>query len=148
MSIFPPTIDMLSKTNTCIHKTKSLLFHYIQSWSNHIKSWTCKQNPIPTGVVRYEDLLADPESKFKDILAILGLSDYVQEDAYQFALEQTKFENLKRIEELGGFRETGGKQDKFFHRGIAGGWKDVLTIEQVARIESDHADVMREFGYL
>ena len=29
-----------------------------------------------------------------------------------------------------------------------GQWRDVLTPEQVARIEADHGPVMRRFGYL
>ena len=35
----------------------------------------------------------------------------------------------------------------FFRRGEAGGWRDELNAEQVARIEAAHAPMMRRLGY-
>ncbi|MDB5359285.1 MAG: sulfotransferase domain protein, partial [Rhodospirillales bacterium] len=36
----------------------------------------------------------------------------------------------------------------FFREGKAGQWKKILSPEQVARIEADHGEQMRRFGYL
>jgi hypothetical protein len=35
----------------------------------------------------------------------------------------------------------------FFRRGEAGGWRDELSAEQVARIEAAHAPMMRRLGH-
>ena len=49
-----------------------------------------------------------------------------------------------------GFKEAPARvRDRpFFRRGLAGAWRDELAPELAARIESDHAHVMKRLGYL
>lgn len=112
------------------------------SWSEHIKSWVKRKNTL---VVRYEDLLSDPEPNFKKILDHYGL-DYTQEEVLN-AIELASFDRLQKAEDDGGFKENSAKQDRFFRRGTAGGWREDLTEEQVRKIEEAHGEEMVKWGY-
>jgi len=138
-------IEKMAHEGQMLEKQPYKLFHILSSWSMHVNSWTTANKDVRTGVVRYEDLLADPAKWFRSVLAALGI-DADDEERFQFALEQTKFENLQSLEGDTGFQEN-GKGDKFFRRGEAGGWRDALTRKQVRRIEKAHAKTMQRWGY-
>ena len=140
-------VASMCNENMTIRPRNNLLFHYLSSWSQHVRSWLTDENPIKTACVRYEDMLKDPDRVFWDILAALGLREHVDEVSYRFALEQTRFENLQTVEQTTGFRELGGKQTKFFNVGKSGRWRSELTESQVACIEQQHAEMMQELGY-
>jgi aryl sulfotransferase len=53
------------------------------------------------------------------------------------------FCQLGQQEEEKRFKEA-PRQSRFFRRGEAGAWRDELTPEQAARIEADHAPMMRQ----
>ena len=116
---------------------------YILSWSTHVNSWL-RIKAFPVHVVRFEDMVADRAGAFRRILPALGFRK-IDEDGFQFAMEQTELENLKRLERENGFREA--KADRFFHTGLAGQWRDVLTTEQVESIETHHRESMTQVGY-
>jgi len=121
------------------------LIHIVTTWSVHVESWTDKNNDIPVTVVRYEDMLSNPEEEFAKILKGLGFP-IINEERFYFALEQTKFEELRKFEDKFGFRERGAGE-KFFRVGKSGQWFDVLTNEQIAQIEKDHSKYMEKYGY-
>ncbi len=91
-------------------------------------------------------MVAHPEGCFSDAARFLGM------DAPPYmvaaAVEAVRFEKLSAAEDANGFVERPNTVTKFFRRGVAGGWRDTLTLEQAARIESDHGPVMRRLGYL
>jgi aryl sulfotransferase len=60
----------------------------------------------------------------------------------------TQFDRLRSEERAGHFPETLRGDRPFFRRGIVGGWRDTLSSAQVARVESDHGEVMARLGYL
>jgi hypothetical protein len=71
------------------------------------------------------------------------------DDEIRRAVRLADFAQLKSQEQEKGFREAprphaGGN---FFRRGEAGGWRHELTAEQVARIEGEHAPMMRRLEY-
>lgn len=140
-------IAMMGRPHCTIAVQGGPLFHYLSSWSNHVRSWLDTRNPIPTACIRYEDLLADPPGTFRAICGALGLDDHIDNDALRYGVEQTTFDRLREAEGRQGFIETGRKQETFFHRGQAGRWQEELSTEQVARIEADHGEVMGELGY-
>ena len=140
-------IDLMGNAQMCIHRNGSPLYHYISTWSNHVRSWLSQDNPIPISCIRYEDMLTSPQETFQKIVDGLGLTKHVDQEALEFGLEQSRFDKLKNQEQQSGFRETGTKQKTFFNAGQAGGWRDKLTTDQVRRIEREHRDVMEELGY-
>ena len=61
-------------------------------------------------------------------------------------VENTSFEKMAGQEKEKGFRERSPKNDRFFRAGRST-WRDVLTSEQVYRIQKDHADMMDHLKY-
>ena len=128
-----------------IHKVTNL-YHIMTTWSYHIKSWTENNKDIPITVIRYEDLLDDPSSSFVKVLNALGFKD-INQEKFDFALKQTEFKTLQKLETEGDFREN-ASPNKFFRVGQKEQWKEALTPKQIKKIEEDHGEVMSKFGYL
>lgn len=114
------------------------------SWSMHAQSWL--EAPIPKLLLRYEDMLADPVASFTKAAEFLGIEATGAEIAV--ATDAVRFDRLQKQEEAVGFVERRPGTERFFRRGIAGGWRDSLSKEQIARIESDHGPMMHKLGYL
>jgi len=118
----------------------------LPAWSGHVASWL-DQKDIPVHLVRYEDLQVDTAGTLRAVLAFVGQP--ASEDEIRRAVAFAGFARLQEQEREKGFREAprpwaGGN---FFRRGTAGGWRDELSAEQVARIETSHAPMMRRLGY-
>jgi hypothetical protein len=116
-------------------------------WSGFAASWL-DQTDVPVHVVRYEDLHRTP---LATIRAALDFAGWVTNDAaIERAIRFARIDDMQRQEREGGFQEAAIGKDaavRFFRRGVAEGWRDELTIEQVRRIERDHAAMMERLGY-
>jgi hypothetical protein len=123
-----------------------IIVHELQSsWSNHVESWT-KWNHPGIFVVRYEDLLADPQDQFGRVARHFGITSDKQRIAR--AVAHASFKQLQQLEAEQGFIERSLHSEKFFRSGASGGWRDKLSPEQAARIERDHRAQMKRYGYL
>jgi len=115
------------------------------SWSQHVESWTRKPHHA-IYVMRYEDMLSDPQKTFG------GLARHLLLDAtptqIDLAIERSSFAKLRDQEERTGFQEKSEKAERFFREGRSGQWKEILTPAQVDRIVKDHREQMARFGYL
>ena len=122
----------------------SPLYQYVGRWSDHVESWLAA--PFKTHLVRYEDLKSRPIVTFRKLLQAFDLKS--TQGRVERAVERSKFENLKAQEAKSGFGERSEKSNEpFFRAGQVGGWKNRLTPEQIARIESAHGVVMERMGY-
>ncbi len=117
----------------------------ISSWSLNVRSWMREMDKMSIFCLRYEDLLKDPTHWFKKVLEFFQ----VDFDPWRFrrALDLTMFEALKQAEDKNGYQTKSEEQLRFFRKGIAGGWRDVLSSSQVQKIEADHGEVMKTVGY-
>jgi len=118
------------------------VFELLGSWSEHALSWVAAPKRL---LVRYEDLLAEPERYFARIIRFLGTGEV---DAVRLnrAIAFSSFDTLSGQEAAEGYRAGGGAK-AFFRAGKAGQWRERLTAEQVRRIEVAHGAVMQKFGY-
>jgi hypothetical protein len=116
----------------------------LSSWSGHVASWL--DAPINRCLIRYEDMLAEPVASFGEIARFLLLD--AAPGSIASAVDAVRFDRLRDAESRDGFVERQPGVDRFFRRGIAGGWRDSLSPEQISRIESDHGPMMRLLGYL
>jgi hypothetical protein len=121
------------------------LRHRLLSWTGHVLSWT-ETAVIPVHVMRYEDMKARPEEIFGAAAAFLGLSH--DPERIRTALRHSDLRTLQRMEREHGFRERSPHAKTFFTAGKVGGYRDVLTAEQIASIVKTHGPTMRRFGYL
>ena len=115
------------------------------TWSGHCASWL-DQRELPVHVVRYEDLLADPETAFEAVLRFAGLE--VDAGRLARAVEHARFERLRAQEERSGFVEKPPTARSFFRVGRPGQWREALSPEQVRTLTNAHAPLMERFGYL
>jgi hypothetical protein len=114
-------------------------------WSGFARTWLDQQD-IPVHLVRYEDMLADTAATVRTALAFAG----AEPDPARLgrAIDFASIAELQRQEHASGFREAPRQVRSFFRRGTAGGWRDELTMEQIARIERDHGAMMDRLGYI
>ena len=113
------------------------------TWSGHLASWV-DQGDIPVHLVRYESLLANTVDVFVD--AMTFADRLVTRAQAAKAADLAAFERLQAQERGRGFRE-GPRHGPFFRSGRAGGWRDVLTTNQIRRIEADQGPMMGRLGY-
>ena len=124
---------------------KAQFEQYMGGWSHHVLSWT-QQKKIPICVVRYEDLLADPQQHFATALEFAQIK--TDTHSLKQAIDNTSFSKLKQQEASSRFAETPRDNDQFFRKGKAGGWRNYLTPCQVEQIIEVHGTVMHSLGYL
>ena len=118
------------------------------SWSSHYKSWkNYKSKEII--LVRYEDMVNKSNSTFLRVLNYLKKINQIEVDQNKMkhAIEETSFENLKKLEMNEGFKANPSKK-LFFRKGKVGDWREKLNKEQVKKIEKAFEAEMIELGYL
>ena len=132
----------LSSHRQGIHE---LLPQRLGTWSDHVASWI-DQRELQVHAVRYEDLLADPETAFRAVLRFAGLEPQAARVAR--AVEQARFDRLRSQEERFGFSEKPSTARFFFRAGRSGSWREALSQEQVRTLTEVHGPLMERFGYL
>lgn len=139
-------IDQLADDTTMTALTPRHIPEVHTSWSNHVKSWTAHPNPQLL-VLRYEDLLGNPQKHFQIMANFLGLNP--SKERLDRAIRFSSFKALKAQEEEEGFKERPQNSEQaFFREGRAEQWREVLTPDQVRRIVSDHREQMERFNYI
>lgn len=126
-------------------------FEDFASWGEHVASWHAARQGKPGFLLlRYEDMLATPESELAKVAALLGLQ--APPEILKQAAERSSATEMRNLEKQDGkvwklTRNT--RQDKPFVRSAsAGDWKSVLPAESVAAIEAAWGSPMRTLGYL
>ena len=125
----------------------------IGSWKTHYNSWKLiKKNYL---LVKYEDLIAKPESEFKRIASYLEplLKVRFTNENVAKAIELSNFDRLKKIEEKEGFFESPmnletGKKETFFNLGPKNDWRNILNKNISDEIYKTFKIEMKELGYI
>ena len=141
---FDAAIRWLGSPDTVSKGQGAKVREYFGDWSSHVESWAAG-TAFPVCVVRYEDLLADPEGEFGRIMAFLKIPS--DPDRLSRAVRFSAFDVARDQEDRTGFKESTSHGNRFFRQGRAGIASTVLTPAQIARIESDHGRAMRALGY-
>lgn len=96
------------------------------SWAENVKAWLARPR---THVVKFEELVAQPEAIADRIVASLGLG-------------------LRPITEgVPTFDELNAVNPKFFRKGKRGGWREVFTPELTELFWRQSRDAMKLAGY-
>lgn len=122
--------------------------HIIGAWSTHVAGWAdmAERAPGKVIVLRYEDLLDKPAKHFAKAAKLIGLGhDKARIDR---AVKHAGFQTLAKLEKENGFVEAMEEQARFFHKGRANQWREVLSHAQAQRIIDDHREQMQRFKYL
>jgi hypothetical protein len=98
-------------------------------WSENVLAW--KERPAKTALVRYEDLIGDPQGELVRVLEELNISGTRENQG----AEPPSFADLNR------------RWPNFFRQGRAGSWKSILTPRLERLFWKHHREGMEAFGY-
>ena len=118
---------------------------FLGTWSDHVESWT-RNTGFPTLVLRYEDLLDQPEKNFARLLGHIGMP--VDKARLEKAIRFSSFDEVTKQEATAGFVEGSPNSERFFAKGRSGYWKTELDPRIAKRVKRDHRKVMKKHGYL
>jgi hypothetical protein len=93
-------IDLMNLKNAETSVSEKQVYELYGSWSQHVLSWTRKPHPA-IYVMRYEDMLADPQKTFGAFARHLLFKP--SDDELADAIKRSSFEQLKEQEEKDGF---------------------------------------------
>ncbi len=140
-------VDAINSDSHTIHtdRAKTIVAQYLGRWSDHVLSWADARH-FKTHVMRYEDMQADPHGTFGAALRYIGVPE--DPERLDRAIRFSNFNEVKKQETDHGFVEKPKNAKQFFRSGKTGEGRATLPPDLIARIETDHGDVMRRFGYL
>lgn len=125
--------------------TETHVYEAFGSWSENVESWTARPSPA-LHVMRYEDMLAQPEQTFGAVSHFLGLNPTAER--LRQAIDLSSFKELRRQEEQSGFKERSKESARFFRVGSAGQWRTKLSPQQVEAVVRANEKQMQRFAYL
>jgi len=130
-------------------------YSFVTSWRMHYQTWNyTKGYKILT--IKYEDMLRDPEKTFRDVVvftnAVCHFNNRVDTKKLTKSIETTNFENLKKFEEDGSFKENIYLEDKrirpkFFYLGKENKWEKLLTEEIKNKMNKYYKEDLIKLGY-
>ena len=122
----------------------------LSTWDLHVQSWL-NYNTVPRLIIRYEDLKSNPKENIINIKEFLNkihkLNIDLSDQQIDKIIENSNFNNLKKLENQNGFDEA-SKHSKFFRSGNSNQWKDVLSKPQLQLIENNLQTLMKYFNYI
>lgn len=138
-------IEQMARADNRTPTTEKQVFQFLGRWCDHVRSWLTAPG-LKCHVVRYEDLLRDPQESFGAVGAFLGIA--AKRSRLVRAIHHSSFRVLQTQESTSGFYERSQHSAAFFRAGESDQWKRTLTASQVDRIVSTHGEVMARHGYL
>ena len=127
----------------------------INSWRINYQSWT-RKDKYKKMIVKYEDMLSKPEETFYDLIKfvnnICSFDKEIDKGKINNAIKTTSFDNLKKIEERGEFREAvhnlkTKEKKNFFYKGAENDWKKILDKKLAKDMTEYYKDDLKLFGY-
>jgi len=118
---------------------------YLGTWEGHVRSWV-DQRQIPVLLLRFEDLLTQPNTAFARLARFLALP--AEEGLLAQAVANTRFEKLRaKEEEEAGFCERPQGCARFFRSGRSGEGQEQLSGDQLAELRAAFAVTLCQLGY-
>ena len=152
--------DMLSRINLKgmehYDKFVNKVFTHVGSWANNYNSWKEFKKYKKYLLIKYEDLVSNPEKIFLDVLNFLSeiTRSKIKIDKVKLnnVIISTKFDKLKNLEEKHGFiealKDKNGRKLTFFKYGSKNNWKETLPEEIRKKLEHSFQIELEELGYL
>ena len=122
----------------------------LSTWELNVQSWL-NYTTVPRLIIKYEDLKLNPKEIILNIKEFLNkihsFHINLNNKDIDKIVENTNFNNLKKLEDKNGFDEA-TIHSNFFRSGTSNQWKDVLTNSQINLIEKNLKSMMRYFNYI
>ena len=149
-------IDENSSLLETSHELDHSNFTYLNSWSNHYKSWKNNQK-FKTLFIKYEDIEKDKEKVFESVITFInnlnGKDTDLNKKKFSNSIKSTNFSNLKNKELNEGFDEKvsskkTGKIINFFNLGFNNRWQKLLPNDIKGQLNKYYINEFRELNYL
>jgi hypothetical protein len=119
-------------------------------WGDHVMSWVQMRGQDENFLlVRYEDIIENPEAEVARISAFLHLEAPAQ--LIQRAIELSSANSMRRLEQKQAdqwiFTKGMRKDTPFIRTATSGGWRSKLSFRAVEQVENAWGDAMRQLGY-
>jgi len=130
-------------------------FHFLNSWSNHYKSWI-STNLFKRFFIKYEDLEKNPHETFRKLILFVNSlqknNEKINEKKINNCINSTSFEKLKEKERKSGFLEaaysgTTNKKINFFNLGFDNKWKKAIPKKFHKKINTIFEKDIKFLGY-
>lgn len=127
------------------------------TWSSNFQSWKSFKFQERYLLVKYEDLIANPEKVFLKILEFIYQLNKkkfnLNKSKLNNVIKTTKFESMQLLEKKIGFNEAKindktGEKIPFFNLGPKNDWKNNLDEKIKLKIEKAFKKEMQELNYL
>ncbi|MBS56998.1 MAG: hypothetical protein CMP16_03890 [Rickettsiales bacterium] len=122
---------------------------FIGSWKFNYLSWKKSLPNTPKIIVRYEDLLNNPNREFEKVIRFLSLilNFRIDPEQIKLSVNLSDFKTLQSYEKNNGFFES-SKHGVFFREGKTQQWKKKLNNRQIKLLEKTFYEEMKELKYL
>ena len=149
---------MTDENSSLIEKTADgdhSSFTYINTWSNHYKSWK-NNKEFKTLFIKYEDLENKKEEIFLKIINFLNNlnnnAKKIDKKKFENSIKSTNFVNLKNKEKIEGFYESvvskkTGKKVNFFNLGFNNRWEKILDKKLINKMNDIFKSDFEYLGY-
>ena len=132
------------------------VFTHVGSWANNYNSWKDFKKYRKYLLIKYEDLVSNPDKIFLDVLNFLTeiTKSKIKIDKVKLknVIISTKFDKLKNLEEKHGFiealKDKNGNNLTFFKYGTKNNWKETLPEKIRKKLEVSFQIELKELGYL
>ncbi len=130
-------------------------FTFLNSWSNHYKSWK-NNNEFKLLFVKYEDLEIKKNEIFTDIINFINKlqkkDTIIDKEKFENSIQSTNFVNLRNKEINEGFEESifskkTGKKINFFNLGFNNRWQKILPGDIKKRMNLEFKDDLKLLEY-
>ena len=151
--------QMIDENSSLLEKSHELdhsNFTYLNSWTNHYKSWKNNSN-FEVLFIKYEDFETNKEETFKKVILFINKltnrDHKIDEKKFVNSIKSTNFTNLKNKELNEGFEESvfsnkTGKKINFFNLGFNNRWQKLLPTDIKEKIFLYYKNELKELNYL
>ena len=122
----------------------------LSTWELNVQSWL-NYTSVPRLIIKYEDLKLNTKEIILNIKEFLNkihsFHINLNNKDIDKIVENTNFNNLKKLEGKNGFDEA-TIHSNFFRSGTSNQWKDILSNSQAKLIEKNLKSLMKYFNYI
>lgn len=120
------------------------------TWGENVASWVCTRGRSTNFVLlRYEDMIADPEKELSRVAVFLGIDP--EPAIIQQAVQKSTADRMREMEKTQSKDWAATKNHRtdipFVRTATSGGWKEKLPPQCTAQIEDAWGDLMTKLGY-
>lgn len=119
--------------------------HSYGAWKTHVTGWINAELEEKL-LIRYEDLLKNPEIWLKKALEFAGVD--APDEAINQAISRASFDSMKKLEQTKGFNLDQLKTVNFVRQGKQGTWRESFGENDLARFNKFHGGAIQELGYI